>query len=57
MKQVRIGLKSWKNIQKQNKIGGESEIRTHGRFAPSLVFKTSAFGHSAISPLEILKLF
>jgi hypothetical protein len=33
------------------KIGGESGIRTHGRFDPSAVFKTAALNHSAISPL------
>jgi hypothetical protein len=31
-------------------IGGESGIRTHGRLAPSEVFKTSALNHSATSP-------
>jgi hypothetical protein len=30
--------------------GGESGIRTHGRFDPSPVFKTGAFNRSAISP-------
>ncbi len=30
--------------------GGESEIRTHGRVAPSTVFKTAALNRSAISP-------
>jgi hypothetical protein len=33
-----------------NKNGGEREIRTPGRIAPSLVFETSAFNHSATSP-------
>src|SRR5688572_16989165 len=32
--------------------GGESGIRTHGRFDPSAVFKTAALNHSAISPLD-----
>ena len=32
------------------KSGGESEIRTHGGLTPSTVFKTAAFGRSAISP-------
>src|SRR3970040_1937303 len=31
-------------------IGGESGIRTHGRFDPSPVFKTGALNRSAISP-------
>ncbi len=31
--------------------GGESGIRTHGRFDPSPVFKTGALNRSAISPL------
>ena len=30
--------------------GGGCEIRTHGEVAPSLVFKTSAFDHSANPP-------
>jgi hypothetical protein len=30
--------------------GGENEIRTHERVTPLPVFKTGAFGHSAISP-------
>src|SRR5690242_7037899 len=32
--------------------GGESGIRTHGRFDPSPVFKTGALNRSAISPLS-----
>ena len=32
--------------------GGESGIRTHGRFDPSAVFKTAALNHSAISPRQ-----
>ena len=32
-------------------FGGESEIRTHEPLARLPVFKTGAFGHSAISPL------
>ena len=32
-------------------IGGESGIRTHGRFDPSPVFKTGALNRSAISPM------
>ena len=30
--------------------GGEGGIRTHGRLAPTEVFKTSALNHSATSP-------
>src|SRR5690606_15032564 len=33
-----------------SKGGGESGIRTHGRFDPSPVFKTGALNRSAISP-------
>jgi hypothetical protein len=32
-------------------IGGEREIRTLDRVTPMPVFKTGAFGHSAISPM------
>ena len=32
------------------KVGGSGEIRTHGRLAPSTVFKTVAFNHSATLP-------
>ena len=32
-------------------FGGEGGIRTHGRRKPSEVFKTSAFDHSATSPM------
>ena len=31
-------------------LGGSGEIRTHEQFNPSLVFKTSAFNHSATLP-------
>ena len=34
-------------------IGGGGEIRTHGRVAPSLVFKTSALNHSATPPKRL----
>ena len=34
--------------------GGEKGIRTPGGVAPTTVFKTAAFDHSAISPSEIL---
>src|SRR3954462_1869489 len=30
--------------------GGEGGIRTHGRLAPTAVFKTAALNHSATSP-------
>jgi hypothetical protein len=33
--------------------GGRSEIRTHGRLAPTAVFKTAALNHSAILPTTI----
>jgi hypothetical protein len=35
-------------------VGGESEIRTHGTLASTLVFKTRAINHSAISPARQL---
>jgi hypothetical protein len=35
-------------------IGGGSGIRTHEGLAPLLVFKTSAFNHSAIPPCLIM---
>src|SRR3954447_13022096 len=31
-------------------LGGEGGIRTHGRLAPTPVFKTGALNHSATSP-------
>jgi hypothetical protein len=34
-------------------FGGSGEIRTHERDKPSLVFKTSAFNHSATLPFGI----
>src|SRR3989339_1348074 len=34
---------------------GEGEIRTHGGVAPTTVFKTAAFNHSATSPRIIMK--
>ena len=36
--------------------GGEIGIRTLGRLAPSTVFETAAFDHSATSPHEIASL-
>ena len=32
--------------------GGEGEIRTHGRVAPTTIFKTVAFNRSATSPIQ-----
>src|SRR5689334_14679738 len=40
----------FKHLHTRN--GGESGIRTHGRFDPSPVFKTGALNRSAISPLK-----
>jgi hypothetical protein len=34
----------------ETRAGGEGGIRTHGRLAPTEVFKTSALSHSATSP-------
>src|SRR5688572_12788597 len=34
-------------------IGGWGEIRTHGRLAPSPVFKTGALNHSATHPARL----
>ena len=39
---------AWRSRHTRN--GGESGIRTHGRVAPTTVFETVAFVHSAISP-------
>ena len=36
---------------KKGRKNGEGGIRTHGRRKPSEVFKTSAFDHSATSPM------
>jgi hypothetical protein len=33
--------------------GGEGGIRTHGRIAPTPVFKTGAFNRSATSPISL----
>ena len=33
-------------------FGGSCEIRTHGRFNPSPVFKTGAFNRSAKLPVD-----
>ena len=43
-------LKTAENSQCKEGFGGETGIRTLGTLARSLVFKTSAFDHSAISP-------
>ena len=38
---------------KNNKLnGGGGEIRTHGRVAPTTIFKTVAFNRSATPPLK-----
>ena len=42
--------------QSEGRNGGESGIRTHGRFDPSAVFKTAALNHSAISPYRRCRL-
>ena len=39
-----------KEIKHLRVSGGSGEIRTHEQFNPSLVFKTSAFNHSATLP-------
>ncbi len=36
------------------KSGGSGEIRTHGRLAPTTVFKTVALNHSATLPYNYL---
>ncbi len=36
--------------QNPSNLSGEAGIRTLGRFDPTPVFKTGAFGHSATSP-------
>ncbi len=40
-----------------NKNGGEIGIRTLGGVAPTMVFKTIAFDHSAISPYVAKNIF
>ncbi len=37
--------------------GGGSGIRTHGRLAPTAVFKTAALNRSAIPPITIYFIF
>lgn len=44
-------IKSQADVSARDQIGGESGIRTHGRFDPSPVFKTGALNRSAISPM------
>jgi hypothetical protein len=34
--------------------GGEGGIRTHGKLAPTAVFKTAALNHSATSPIQLI---
>jgi hypothetical protein len=33
-------------------VNGRGRIRTHGRLAPTAVFKTAALGHSATLPVR-----
>ncbi len=44
-------LPHWK-LLRETVFGGSGEIRTHGRVAPSLVFKTSALNRSATLPYK-----
>jgi hypothetical protein len=37
----------------QEKSGGESGIRTHGRVSPTHAFQACSFNHSDISPFRI----
>ena len=47
-----VGLDDWARAKQIDAVvGGEGGIRTHGRRKPSEVFKTSAFDHSATSPM------
>ena len=47
---------TWAKLDSLN--GGEGGSRTHGRIAPSPVFKTGAIDHSATSPcLSCISLF
>ena len=50
-------IKYQKSLKVSLYNGGESGIRTHERVAPLLVFKTSAFNRSAISPFIKLTTF
>ena len=48
-----MGFKNGVRLTYLHGYGGESGIRTHGRFAPTAVFKTAALNRSAISPLSL----
>jgi hypothetical protein len=47
-----VDLKSGKNINNINSIGGRGGIRTHGTLAGTPVFKTGALNHSATLPYQ-----
>ena len=47
----RSSLQAPKN-PRWRRIGGEGGIRTHGTLARAVVFKTTAFDHSATSPVR-----
>jgi hypothetical protein len=42
-----LGIKGFFHL-----FGGSGEIRTHGRLAPTTVFKTVALNHSATDPFK-----
>ena len=44
----------WRFALRNPFSGGGGGIRTHGGLSPSLVFKTSAFDHSATPPGQVL---
>ena len=50
----RAWLRQWLRLNRSRLIdkdtGGQGGIRTHGELAPSAVFKTAAFDHSATCP-------
>ncbi len=50
-------MKFLKCLRNLNYSGGEGGIRTHERVAPLLVFKTSAFNHSATSPIVTCSIY
>ena len=50
LKKILIKMKFLKCLRNLKYNGGEGGIRTHGGIAPSSVFKTDAFDHSATSP-------
>ena len=47
---VYTGKKGTINLIEEEKNGGQTGIRTLGGLAPTPVFKTGAFNHSAICP-------